>query len=200
MHVKIGSTKAAPAKPKIMAPNVGGKNIGGKLGKSNSELGKSNTELGKSNAALKEKDASMAQNMETEATQEAKEIPLVSCYRSSGAMPIPRQAAVNKNPPKWSPKVPPKIPTLNIKTHTEGEEDVTEETAEEFMSEELDMSEAGIEEVQDGDFHVAVVREVNVLEEPQPPPKPKQNNCKKHSRCHCDLLSLDTTEFFTIQV
>ena len=36
-----------------------------------------------------------------------------------------------------------------------------------------------------------------------PPPTPEKKNaqsCKKHSRCHCDLLSLDTTEFFSIKV
>ena len=33
------------------------------------------------------------------------------------------------------------------------------------------------------------------------PEKPKQEQrCKKHSRCHCDLLSLETTDFFTIKV
>ena len=32
------------------------------------------------------------------------------------------------------------------------------------------------------------------------PEKPKQEQkCKKHSRCHCDLLSLETTDFFTIK-
>ena len=31
--------------------------------------------------------------------------------------------------------------------------------------------------------------------------KPEQEQrCKKHSRCHCDLLSLDTRDFFTIKV
>ena len=33
------------------------------------------------------------------------------------------------------------------------------------------------------------------------PEKPKvEQRCKKHSRCHCDLLSLETTDFFTIKV
>ena len=31
------------------------------------------------------------------------------------------------------------------------------------------------------------------------PEKPK-SSCKKHSRCHCDLLSLETTDFFSIKV
>ena len=31
-------------------------------------------------------------------------------------------------------------------------------------------------------------------------PKPKPQSCKKHSRCHCDLLSLETTDFFAIKV
>ena len=28
----------------------------------------------------------------------------------------------------------------------------------------------------------------------------REQRCKKHSRCHCDLLSLDTRDFFTIKV
>ena len=35
-------------------------------------------------------------------------------------------------------------------------------------------------------------------EEAQKPEK--EQRCKKHSRCHCDLLSLDTRDFFTIKV
>lgn len=180
MHVKIGSAKAAPAKSKTMAPNVGGRN--------------QTINLGKSNISLKEEDASMAPNIQNQPAPETKDVPLVSCYRSGGAMPIPRQAAVKKFA-KWKPKV-----KLNLQSYTEDQEDVTEEVVEEFKSDKVDMSEAVIEDVPDDDFHVAVVVVVNVLEEPLPPPKPKQQNCKKHSRCHCDMLSLDTTDFFTIQV
>jgi len=30
--------------------------------------------------------------------------------------------------------------------------------------------------------------------------KKESQSCKKHSRCHCNLLSLDTQEFFSIKV
>lgn len=43
-----------------------------------------------------------------------------------------------------------------------------------------------------------VVKLIN-CEAPVEKKKPEQR-CKKHSRCHCDLLSLDTTDFFTIKV
>ena len=36
--------------------------------------------------------------------------------------------------------------------------------------------------------------------EPAPEPPKREQKCKKHSRCHCDLLSLETTDFFTIKV
>ena len=45
--------------------------------------------------------------------------------------------------------------------------------------------------------------QVHVLEcAPEPPSEPKKKDnqsCKKHSRCHCNLLSLDTSEFFSIK-
>merc|ERR1711923_693321 len=43
---------------------------------------------------------------------------------------------------------------------------------------------------------------VSVEECPKPePPKPKpkkQQTCKKHSRCHCDLLGLQVDDFFSV--
>jgi len=184
MHVKLGNSKAAPAKPKILGPNVGVAKLAQKLGKSFAPANPENTET-------------VAQNVTSEPSQEAKDVRLVSCYRSSGAMPIPRQAAVIKNPPKWSPKIPPKIPTLNLQAHSESQEDVLEEVVEEFQSDEVEIDTADVEEVKN-DLIKAVVVEVKV--EAPPPAKAKQQSCKKHSRCHCDLLSLETTEFFTIQV
>ena len=54
--------------------------------------------------------------------------------------------------------------------------------------------------------HVCKVTSVKVLQcypeepsEPEPKQEDKQS-CRKHSRCHCNLLSLDTSDFFTIKV
>ena len=48
-----------------------------------------------------------------------------------------------------------------------------------------------------------VTRTVTVIQAPLPEPvKPKkrEQTCKKHSRCHCDMLSLETTGFFDLKV
>ena len=45
-------------------------------------------------------------------------------------------------------------------------------------------------------IETTVVKLINCEKEEE---KPEQR-CKKHSRCHCDLLSLETTDFFTIKV
>ena len=43
-----------------------------------------------------------------------------------------------------------------------------------------------------------ILKLINCEEAVQKPER--EQRCKKHSRCHCDLLSLDTRDFFTIKV
>ena len=53
-----------------------------------------------------------------------------------------------------------------------------------------------------------MTRTVTVIQEPEEPapllepvkPKKREQSCKKHSRCHCDMLSLETTGFFDLKV
>ena len=52
---------------------------------------------------------------------------------------------------------------------------------------------------------VTVIQQAPPEPEPEPLPEPvkqkkREQTCKKHSRCHCDLLSLETTDFFAIKV
>ena len=42
----------------------------------------------------------------------------------------------------------------------------------------------------------SVLQDVRQLSPPPPPPRKQQ--CQKHSRCHCDLLSLGTSNFYTV--
>ena len=53
-----------------------------------------------------------------------------------------------------------------------------------------------------GDLTIRSVVETMFCEPPPPPPvKPKEEQkCRKHSRCHCNLLSIKTEDFFTIKV
>ena len=54
-----------------------------------------------------------------------------------------------------------------------------------------------------------MTRTETVIQEPEEPepaplpepvkPKKREQNCKKHSRCHCDMLSLETTGFFDLK-
>ena len=55
----------------------------------------------------------------------------------------------------------------------------------------------------------SMTRTVTVIREPEEPepaplpepvkPKKREQNCKKHSRCHCDMLSLETSGFFDLK-
>ena len=41
---------------------------------------------------------------------------------------------------------------------------------------------------------------INCAPKPEPEKPKQEQRCKKHSRCHCDLLSLETTDFFALKV
>ena len=78
--------------------------------------------------------------------------------------------------------------------------DTTELLVENHDSETQEASEVIVEGEALNVIKKNVVKLINC--EPPPPVEEKkpEQRCKKHSRCHCDLLSLDTTDFFTIKV
>ena len=45
---------------------------------------------------------------------------------------------------------------------------------------------------------VVVCPDVEQLECPPAKKKPSLNSCRKHSRCHCNLLSLEVDDFFQV--
>ena len=135
----------------------------------------------------------------------------VSCFRSTGSMPVPRPVTLilpNYLPHKTRNKR--KIAEESaVKTSQLVLQRATEETCEEVNL-------VTTETLQDSNHdepHTATQltvhsEAVNVIkkntlkvincEEAQKPQQ--EQRCKKHSRCHCDLLSLDTRDFFTIKV
>jgi len=54
------------------------------------------------------------------------------------------------------------------------------------------------EEVKEECTEKAVVFSVTTNLADPPPPPPRVQNCKKHSRCHCDDFSLGSTNFFDV--
>ena len=115
-----------------------------------------------------------------------------TCYRTGGSVRVPAQAREKVK--------------RRIKLHRYSEDTVEEahlETAAECDTDRgrLFWVSAAVSEV----AAAAVLSSEQLLPEvrtcspppPPPPPKPKQQ-CQKHSRCHCDLLSLGTNNFFAV--
>eukprot|EP00092_Neocalanus_flemingeri_P032147 GFUD01034939.1.p1 GENE.GFUD01034939.1~~GFUD01034939.1.p1 ORF type:complete len:152 (-),score=45.88 GFUD01034939.1:71-526(-) len=143
-------------------------------------------------------------------------VEVVSCFRSTGSMPVPKPVTMilpnylphrerNKRKVLENSK---KAAELVFKHATiETTEEVQEETVNTFNEDHFNHDSCDV--VSDIDIErsdICKVTSVNVLQcDPEPPsePKPKQKDqqsCKKHSRCHCDLMSLETADFFTIKV
>ena len=141
----------------------------------------------------------------------------VSCYRSTGAMPVPRPVTMiipHYLPHRDKPRVKAeqeaeKREELVIK-HAEMME-MTEDVREEAVMDSdviIESCEASISVTES--VMERMTRTVTVIQEPEEPepaplpepvkPKKREQTCKKHSRCHCDMLSLETTGFFDLKV
>ena len=143
----------------------------------------------------------------------------VSCFRSTGSMPVPRPVSLiiphylphRESKKRRSLEEPPEprlelvlrhatVHTLDTaQLHTAGDTgDSGEAVACEARA--RTQEEARLESV----IKPAPVKIINPPPPPEPEPGPeppkREQKCKKHSRCHCDLLSLETTDFFTIKV
>ena len=133
---------------------------------------------------------------------------VVSCFRSSGSMPIPKTAALPSTtflapPPRpRDPTPPPPLPAP--KTHQAKELDLTiqesradplpKDASQQAATAQAEVTVTGREIV-----HQATVGSPVTVVECPPPPKPKKKqSCKKHSRCHCDLLSMKVDDFFDV--
>ena len=136
----------------------------------------------------------------------------VSCFRSTGSMPVPRPVTLilpnylphkTRNKRKIAEEIAVKSSQLVLQHATlETCEDVVLATTDSLLDS-LDGEPRTATELTVHSEAINVIKK-NILklincEEP-PAQKPEQEQrCKKHSRCHCDLLSLDTRDFFTIK-
>lgn len=142
-------------------------------------------------------------------------VEVVSCFRSTGSMPVPKPVTLvipNYTPHQQRNKRKVveeaiEVTELVFKHATIHEtEDVEEEIVDTLTSTHSKETKVII---RDTDTEMLEICKVIVVDartcDPEPPsepvPKKKDNqSCKKHSRCHCALLSLDTSEFFNIKV
>merc|ERR1711872_142619 len=108
----------------------------------------------------------------------------VSCYRSAGSLPIPEQTR---------PVVKKRIKLSKYKEDTE---EIEFEDPCPFTAPTLPEDDTAIItlvcEVCENSPVIIITTTHNC-----PPPKPKQK-CTKHTRCHCDLLGSETTDFFLV--
>ena len=143
---------------------------------------------------------------------------VVSCFRSSGAMPIPKVTPNIKLPPP-----PPKPRKLELPSTHEAQEidlDIEMETTEELPEFEyweehltetvvprltrcmiiphpkiIDIIKSfrGINE------EVILRNRGSKIHKPPPPPSEYMTSkCEKHTRCHCNLLSKNVNDFFSV--
>lgn len=110
------------------------------------------------------------------------------CFRTGGSVMVP---------PQTKEKI-----KRRIKLHRYKEETVEELSVERapllpsFVMEETDTVEVSEVAQVCNQVPEAVLQDVRQLSPPPPPPRKQQ--CQKHSRCHCDLLSLGTSNFYKV--
>ena len=137
----------------------------------------------------------------------------VSCFRSTGSMPVPRPVTLilpnylphqNRNKRKIAEETATKTAHLVLQHATietcqqQDQQTATEGTFEDLAIDTQKASEVIVKSEAENVIKKNLVKIINC--EAPPVKKEPEQRCKKHSRCHCDLLSLETTDFFTIKV
>jgi len=121
-------------------------------------------------------------------------VEVTSCFRTGGSMPIPKAAVV--------------IPVYTVQRKELPQHHAEEESLPELKEEKLVKLKTQAlpkpeiipdgEEVKEECTEKAVVFSVTTNLADPPPPSPRVQKCKKHSRCHCDDFSLGSTNFFDV--
>ena len=118
------------------------------------------------------------------------QVDTATCYRTGGSVRVPAQAREKVK--------------RRIKLHRYSEDTVEEAELETAADCDTDRGRlfwvsAAVSEVAPAAVLSSeqLLPEVRTCSPPPPPPKPIQQ-CQKHSRCHCDLLSLGTDNFFAV--
>lgn len=122
----------------------------------------------------------------------------VSCFRSTGAVPIPTRrcsTVLNGTLPKFPKPRKTSLPELLLRT---ADFQMLEPLEEVDHFEEL---EAGVRS------KISVIDDWTVRAEASDPPhvsmgppkKVKKNDCKKHTKCHCALFSQQVAGFFDVR-
>jgi len=122
------------------------------------------------------------------------EVAVTSCFRTGGSMPIPKTAVV--------------IPVYTVQRKElpqhQAEEEILPEVIEERLIKLKVSAQPEQERLADGTTVEEECNEragvfsvtTNLADPPAPPPRVQQ--CKKHSRCHCDDFSLGSNNFFDV--
>jgi len=144
------------------------------------------------------------------------EVEVTSCFRTGGSMPIPKTAVVipvytvQRDWPKRRLHPPPKkrVTIVLLWRKELPQHHAEEETLPELKEERLIKLKVPAlpepERLADGMTveeecnKSAVVFSVTTNLSDPPPPPPRVQQCKKHSRCHCDDFSLGSNNFFDV--
>jgi len=130
-------------------------------------------------------------------------IQVYPCFRSGGSLPVPRPAKVLPRSIGAQQK-PAKRQLASPVLATQVEEEIESLECEQLCEEASNLSSAcDISTYGPAQHLLPPVSEcpVRILEAPPAPVKKKQpemGSCRKHSRCHCNLLSMETPDFFSL--
>jgi len=128
------------------------------------------------------------------AAKQWEEVEVTSCFRTGGSMPIPKAAVV--------------IPVYTVQRKELPQHHAEEETLPELKEERLiklkvsalptleTLVEGSNVEEECNERAAVFSVTTNLADPPAPPPRVQQ--CKKHSRCHCDDFSLGSNNFFDV--
>jgi len=157
---------------------------------------RSDSELEKTKMVMRTESsmASPSSYTNVKAAKQWEEVEVTSCFRTGGSMPIPKAAVV--------------IPVYTIQRKELPQHQAEEEILLELEEEEVNKLKVsalpsperiadGIETEQECSERASVFSvTTNLADPPAPPPRVQQ--CKKHSRCHCDDFSLGSLNFFDV--
>jgi len=129
------------------------------------------------------------------AAKQWEEVEVTSCFRTGGSMPIPKAAVVIPVYTVQRKELPQHLADEEILPELK-EERLTKLKAPELPNPERLLTDGITVEEECNQRATVFSVTTNLADPPAPPPRVQQ--CKKHSRCHCDELSLGTVNFYDV--